>query len=250
MRTMYRPPDGRWMIITDGDGTLWECDMFYQVASNVCWGLLRMDWPDIPLSFEEVQQRRMHIQGMLLKRHKFYLTIFEDGWVEVYRQLCSRFHHPVDERTIVPALHHAAGTVHEAFHRVFLGVKDELGRLQSAGHRLHLVTLGEEEWQLSKVRRNGLESYFEDIHVVQDCKGKRMRRIAGDQPAMMVGDSLWSDIVPALHAGLYPVWIHTQDAWHNHGADDSHRTVQTISTFCELSSVIAHLNDTLPPAAR
>ncbi len=241
MKTSAASKDGRWTIIFDGDGTLWQCD-YYPPASANCIARIREAWPDCPISDAEIDRHEHRVQRALLKRYGFYLTIFEAGWVETYIQLCHTFQRPVEQRMIAD-IRRLAGAIHLADYPVFAGVIPTLDDLLAAGYELHLLTLGDKTFQWSKIRRNGLAEHFSQVHVVQQGKERSMRMLAcNGRPTIMVGDSYWSDIVPAKVNSLTPVWIHTTESWHLGDGELDLGGVHVIRSVPDVPKLLDHLN--------
>ncbi len=79
-------------------------------------------------------------------------------------------------------------------------------------YRLVMITKGDLFDQERKLAESGLADFFEAVEIVSDKDVGTYRRIFlqhGDGPerAMMVGNSLKSDIVPAIAAGCWGVYI-------------------------------------------
>ena len=97
------------------------------------------------------------------------------------------------------------------------GVAKTLPEL-ALGHRLLLMTKGDEVAQREKVLRSGLAKHFSAVEVVaeKDC-GAYMRVCEKHELApsatWMIGNSPRSDINPALAAGLHAAYIHHPGTW-------------------------------------
>ncbi|MBI3572776.1 MAG: HAD family hydrolase [Candidatus Kerfeldbacteria bacterium] len=231
-----------WTIIFDGDDTLWLCGEFYRQAEAGCIDLLKSIQFEGTLDKVTLVALQRKIQRALMRRHGFYLTIFEDAWSETYRQLCDRQGQRFD-RGVDRELQQMSGAIHAAAYPIFPGVLAMLAELREQGHILHLVTLGDETFQRSKVQRNGLEAAFSQAHVVQHGKGTIMYHLASGQQTMMVGDSLPSDIQPAKRLSIQPVWIdHSNDEWHIGDGSQDLKGVHVIDRVTELPKLIARLD--------
>ncbi|GAA3061461.1 HAD family hydrolase [Rhizobium viscosum] len=96
-------------------------------------------------------------------------------------------------------------------------VRDTLETL-AGKYLLVLITKGDLFDQERKLAQSGLGDYFDAIEIVSDKTAVTYRRIfskVGDGPerAMMVGNSLKSDIVPAIAAGSYGVFVPHELTW-------------------------------------
>jgi putative hydrolase of the HAD superfamily len=83
---------------------------------------------------------------------------------------------------------------------------------------LVLITKGDLFDQERKLAQSGLGDYFDAVEIVSDKSATTYRRIFtrladGPDRAMMVGNSLKSDIVPAIAAGAYGVFVPHALTW-------------------------------------
>jgi putative hydrolase of the HAD superfamily len=97
------------------------------------------------------------------------------------------------------------------------GVADTLGELART-HRLVLVTRGDLFDQERKLAASGLGGHFAEVEIVSDKTAAVYARIFsrhGDGPhrAMMVGNSMHADILPALAAGAWAVHVPSEHVW-------------------------------------
>jgi putative hydrolase of the HAD superfamily len=84
--------------------------------------------------------------------------------------------------------------------------------------RLVLITKGDLLHQEQKIHASGLARHFDRVEIVSDKSAGTYRRIFGalsaERPeAAMLGDSLRSDIIPALEAGAWALHIPPASGW-------------------------------------
>lgn len=95
-----------------------------------------------------------------------------------------------------------------------------LDALASEGHELHLYTGGEILIQQRKIERMQLERYFESrIYIRQLKDNAALENILANGPfdrkhTWMIGNSIRTDVVPALTAGIHAIHMRTQEEWH------------------------------------
>ena len=99
----------------------------------------------------------------------------------------------------------------------FPGVQDTLEALKST-YKLLVVTRGDLFDQERKLAASGLLGYFDEIEIVSDKTTLVYDRIFtrhGDGPAraMMIGNSMRADVVPAIEAGAFGVHIPSDYVW-------------------------------------
>ena len=130
---------------------------------------------------------------------------------------------------------------------LFDGVKDAL-RALAAEAPLVLVTKGDLLHQESKLAASGLGDLFSGIEIVSDKKADTFRAlfdrhgITADR-AVMAGDSMRSDILPALEAGAWAAFIPQDGAWSHEtaAAPDTHPRFVQLERLGQLPDWIATL---------
>ena len=88
----------------------------------------------------------------------------------------------------------------------------------SGNYRLILITKGDLFDQERKLAQSGLGELFTAIEIVSDKSAAIYERVFarhgdGPQRSMMVGNSLKSDIVPAITAGCWGVYVPHSLTW-------------------------------------
>jgi putative hydrolase of the HAD superfamily len=192
----------------DADDTLWHNMRFYALTQGRFTALLA-DYADTALLGERLlaaERRNLGIYGYGIKG--FTLSMIETA-IEI-----------TDGR--VPA--HVLKQVLEAGREMLshpieaLPFAHEVLEALAASHTLVLITKGDLFDQERKVAASGLGDYFDGIEIVSDKTALTYDRIFarhGDGPAhsLMVGNSLKSDVVPALHAGSWGVYVPHEHEW-------------------------------------
>ena len=95
--------------------------------------------------------------------------------------------------------------------------KDTVTQL-SNDYRIILVTKGDLLHQERKLAQSGLGDLFDDVAIVSDKTVATYQRIfageaGGPDAAMMVGNSMKSDVVPAVEAGSWGVFVPHDLEW-------------------------------------
>jgi putative hydrolase of the HAD superfamily len=93
-------------------------------------------------------------------------------------------------------------------------------------YKLVLVTKGDLLDQERKLRKSGLHNCFHHIEILSDKKENNYRKLLGNlgvQPEafMMVGNSLKSDVIPALKMGSWGVYIPYHTSWIHERTDEN-----------------------------
>ena len=97
------------------------------------------------------------------------------------------------------------------------GVRETLERL-SGDYRLVMVTKGDLFDQERKLAASGLGELFAAVEIVSDKSAATYERVFarhgdGAERAMMVGNSLKSDVVPAITAGAWGIFVPHPLTW-------------------------------------
>jgi putative hydrolase of the HAD superfamily len=192
----------------DADDTLWHNEQFYRLTEGRFAALLADHAPadDISRRLLEAERRNLRLYGYGIKG--FTLSMIEtaievtEGRVPgsviqeilaVGRDLLS---HPVE------TLPHARETLEQL----------------AGSYRLVLITKGDLFDQERKLAQSGLSELFDAVEIVSEKNTATYERIFtryGDGPrrSMMVGNSLKSDIVPAIEAGSWGVYVPHELTW-------------------------------------
>jgi putative hydrolase of the HAD superfamily len=192
----------------DADDTLWQNEQFYQLTEKHFTALLADYAEGMQVSGRllEAEKRNLSYYGFGIKG--FTLSMIEtaieitEGNVpakiiadilDIGRDLLS---HPVE------TMPH----VHETLEAL------------SGSYLLVLITKGDLFDQERKLAQSGLGDFFDAVEIVSDKTAVTYRRIfskvgGGPERAMMVGNSLKSDIVPAIAAGSYGVFVPHALTW-------------------------------------
>ncbi len=119
-------------------------------------------------------------------------------------------------------------------------VEKTLQRLQAYPYRLVVFTKGELQDQENKLKRSGLAKYFSHVEITSDKTEVEFQQLCehlGILPheLLMVGNSLKSDIAPALTIGASAIHIPFHVTWQlEHSEDIEHERLVKISHFSEI----------------
>ncbi len=221
----------------DADDTLWHNERFFKLTQARFEELLS-EYTDADILHDrllEAERRNIGQYGFGVKG--FVLSMIEtaidvtDGAVpgHVIRKLLDAgqdmLAHPIE------LLPHAMDTV-EALAR---------------DYRIVLITKGDLLHQERKLAQSGLGEVFDDVAIVSEKTPDTYASVFGAHPggaarAMMVGNSMRSDVVPAVAAGSWGVFVPHGIEWDLEKADppQSHR-YRAIETLGDLPPLIADI---------
>jgi putative hydrolase of the HAD superfamily len=192
----------------DADDTLWHNETIFRLTQDrfraLMAGLAPPDQLDAKLA--EVERRNLALYGYGVKG-------FTLSMVETAMELTA---YEAPGRVVAEIL--AAGREMLA-HPVepLPGVRSALDDLAQA-YRLILVTKGDLLHQEQKLAASGLGDLFVGVEIVSEKDAATYERVfarhgTGPAQAAMVGNSLRSDVLPALEAGCYAAHIPYHVTW-------------------------------------
>lgn len=198
-------------LIFDGDDTLWMTQPLYAAAKNRFFESMS------GLGFPEMEVRKVleSIDVEAVGTHGFSRHRFPSSLLAAYRSMCS--HHGLEPRKPLEDSVLGIGySVFETRPEVANGAQEVLAALETT-HRLILATKGDHEIQEQKIEYSGLAGYFHSIYILDDKADHQFVEIVAEQSLTVeeswsIGNSLRSDINPALRVGLGAIWI-PQATW-------------------------------------
>jgi putative hydrolase of the HAD superfamily len=192
----------------DADDTLWQNETFYRMTEKRFAGLLAGHAePDHLMSrLLEAEKRNLQHYGFGIKG--FTLSMIETA-IEVTE---GRVPASVIKEILEAGREMLSHPVETLPH-----VRETLERV-AGDYQIILITKGDLFDQERKLAQSGLGELFDAVEIVSDKNVSTYERIFtryGDGPerSMMVGNSLKSDIVPAIQAGSWGVYVPHGMTW-------------------------------------
>ena len=122
---------------------------------------------------------------------------------------------------------------------------EETIRQLSGSARLVLVTKGDLLDQERKLAQSGLGDFFEQVEIVSEKTAPIYARIfAAGGSAAMVGNSLKSDVLPAIEAGVHGIHVPHDLTWELEHAEapDNQPLFHRIETLSALPDLLTQLS--------
>ncbi|MBK1793897.1 HAD family hydrolase [Devosia sp. WQ 349] len=202
-------------IALDADDTLWENEQFFRLTEERFTTLLRdhTDSADLNDRLISATMRNLAFYGFGAKG-------FTLSMIETALELTE---HRVPGPVIAEIL--AAGRELLTYPVETLPYVDEALEALEKKYRLVLITKGDVIDQERKLAASGLAEYFAAVEIVQDKTTAVYERIfaqhtEGAGHTVMVGNSMKSDILPALEAGAFAVYVPHRLTWVSEQADE------------------------------
>ena len=219
----------------DADDTLWQNEQFYSLTRGRFLDLLREHAePDrLAERLLETQKRTLKLSGFGIKG--FTLSMIETAIAVTEGKVTA---------ATVEKILEAGREMLEHPVETLPGAREAVEALVGR-YRLVLVTKGDLFDQERKLAASGLGELFDGVEIVSDKNRATYERVFtrhGDGPdrAMMIGNSLKSDVVPAIEAGGWGVYVPHELTWVVEHADEpeGHPRFRRIEHLGELTKVI------------
>lgn len=222
----------------DADDTLWENERFFQLTEHRFRDLLagHAEGDDVSRRLLEAERRNLSHYGFGIKGFTLSMieTALEIGGPDLPAATVSAilaFGRELGRHPLEP-LPDAEATL----------------RALSGRYRLVLVTKGDLFDQERKLAQSGLGDLFQGVEIVADKTVETYRRVFarhGDGPerAMMVGNSLRSDVLPALAVGAFGVHVPHAVTWAMEHAEApaAHPRFHALTRLGELPGLLERL---------
>ncbi len=219
----------------DADDTLWQNESFYRLTQDRFADLLA-DYTDR----EMLESRLLEAERRNLGHYGFGIKGFMLSMIETAIE--------VTEKNVPASV---IGEILEAGQEMLrhpiqlLDHAEEAVRALAETHRLVLITKGDLLDQERKLAQSGLGDYFDAVEIVSN----KTRAIYddvfarhGDGPdrAMMIGNSLKSDVRPALEAGAWGVYVPHGLTWELEHAEapDGHARFRELPSLDGILQVV------------
>jgi putative hydrolase of the HAD superfamily len=201
-------PPGQTLLI-DADDTLWENNIYFERAIAAFIGYLNhRDYTPA-----EVRAALNAVERETILAHGYGLSSFTRSLVTCFERLSPA---PVTEEKKQRILNFARSIAEQEI-ELLPGVKETLAEL-AGRHRLILMTKGNHAEQADKLARSGLSGCFSAVEIVHEKDPSTYREVIArheltPHSGWMIGNSIKSDINPALAAGLHAVFLFHKDTW-------------------------------------
>jgi putative hydrolase of the HAD superfamily len=224
------------IVFVDADDTLWENYRWFQAVLD--------DWVAVVSSHGVAPERATATLHAVEDRN---IPVTGYGAAPFVRSVVEAFH------ILVPHAGHATRTDVAHFARraeesirghaieLLPGVREAIPVL-AARFRVVVMTKGQEDEQTAKVERCGLAPHFHAVRVVAEKHPETYARAAAEFEVLpaacwMVGNSVTSDVNPAITAGFRAIHVPHPAPWHRDaGAVDGRALVAR--TFADVPRLV------------
>lgn len=196
----------------DADDTLWQNEELFRLTQDLLTDMLAPY-----ASLEEVHNHLMAAERRNLGCYGYGIKSFTLSMVETAINVSQA---RVPAHVVYDILKIGRDMLNHPI-RLLPGVADSLPQLAET-YKLILITKGDLLHQEQKLEQSGLKRFFNDIQIVSEKQTATYSRIFGAhvQVAAMIGNSIKSDILPALNAGATAIHVPAYYEWHMEKAEE------------------------------
>ena len=223
-------------IAFDADDTLWQNEQFYRLTEQRFAALLA-DYADP----DQLGQRLLEANKRNIGHYGFGIKGYTLSMIETALEVTN---HQAPGTVIAEIL--AVGREMLTHPVETLPYVDQTLAALQPNYRLILITKGDLFDQERKLAASGLAEYFSAVEIVSDKTEAVYRRVFSQladsaEQTLMIGNSLKSDILPALAAGAFGVYVPHDLTWAYEFAEEPANDPRyaRITHLGELSAAIA-----------
>lgn len=223
------------IIAFDADDTLWDNEpLFKEVEKEFCEILAEYgDMAGISSALFDVEMQNMECYGYGAKA--FTLSLIETA-IKVSR-------HRISSEKIERIMLMGKSLLNMPI-QLLDGVEKTLEHLNQ-NYKLVVATKGDLLDQQRKLDRSGLSSYFDHVEIMADKTEKEYKKLISSlnvlpENVLMAGNSLKSDIYPALAVGMYAAYVPYHTMWKHELADENVKNERffKVETFSQLINLL------------
>lgn len=234
-------------VIFDLDDTLIYCNKYFNLVLDQFAEELKQVAGMEKLTPAEIRAKQIEIDVAGVQKHGFASHHFPASLVETYRYFASMLGQPASQ-LMEARLTKLGLSVYEMSIEPYPGMIETLDILKAQGHVLYLYTGGETQIQQRKIDQMKLSVYFEDRIFIRQHKNlaaldEILTQHGFDRKnTWMIGNSLRTDVEPALMAGINSIYIKRPDEWVYNIVDLNkhvHTALYTISSLEEVPAILS-----------
>ncbi|MCH6264852.1 HAD family hydrolase [Neobacillus citreus] len=203
-------------ILFNLDDTLSYCNRYFSLVIDEFADQM-MAWFE-SITEEDIKQKQLQLDVAAISEHGLKSDRFPESFVGTYKYYCDLTGRE-KKKDEIQYLRELGFKVFEIPVEPIPYMNETLQRLKEEGHELYLHTGGDEANQHRKITQLELTTYFEHRIFISEHKDTTalsdiLKTIMADpNVTWMVGNSLRTDIVPALETGIHAIYIPAESEW-------------------------------------
>ena len=228
------------VVVFDGDDTLWITEPLYDEARGASRRVVEM----AGFSGESWDSLQRVIDLRNVAEYGLSSIRFPTSCRQAYEQLALEVGRQPDKE-VGDKVYESASQVFREVAPLSPGAFDVVQALR-ADHRVVLLTQGDDAVQRKRLDDSGLAPLFDHVRIVPKKDVTALRELLRDlgvdaESAWMIGNSVPSDVNPALEAGMQAIWIDAHVWEHERREQTSSRTgLFEVSALTQVPNVISN----------
>jgi putative hydrolase of the HAD superfamily len=222
------------VIAFDADDTLWDCQSHFEAVEKHLYELIAPYCEEPAKELFQTESGNMADLGYGCKA--FTISIIETALRVAGDHLSAA--------QLSDLLSHSKSLLHLPA-TPLPEVEETLQRLQAYPYRLVVFTKGELQDQENKLYRSGLAKYFSHVEITSNKTEVEFQQLCEHldilpSQLLMVGNSMKSDIAPALAIGASAIYIPFHVTWQleQHTEEIEHENLVKIAHFNEIIHIL------------
>jgi putative hydrolase of the HAD superfamily len=208
----------RQQILFDLDDTLIHCNKYFGLILGQFFELTQEWFSDFEITIDEIRKKQIEIDIASVHSVGFKSGNFPQSLIHTYHYFSHKFQRliiPREEEVLLQLGLSIYNLEVEPYPRMF----ETLESLKNDGHQLHLYTGGEIAIQQRKIDQLNLNMYFDERIYIREHKNiESLEQILLNgqfdrSSTWMIGNSLRTDVMPALTAGICSIYIQISNEW-------------------------------------
>lgn len=242
------------VIVFDLDDTLILTQELYDAAKRRFATLMELEGFDGDVAIQELDEiDKENVRLLGFSRQRFPKSMYE-----TYIRLCKSKGQQVKTK-IAETVLSIGRSVTDRVPRLMDGAQEVLSQLNEMGYCLYLYTVGDKEIQRRKIANTDLARFFKGIYFVsngdyrvklkdEESLRKFLRRYdLNPETTWMVGNSLRSDVNPALALGLPCIWLRT-GSWAYDEAELVNGELHYANALSDIPQIVTYINNEIAVA--
>ncbi|WP_409302508.1 HAD family hydrolase [Peribacillus sp. SCS-155] len=203
-------------LIFDLDDTLIHCNKYFRDTINKFVNQIQEWFP--ALDTQEIRQIQLEIDLKSIAEHGLHSSRFPESLVSTYIYFCEKFSQKV-EPDRADKVRQIGQSVFQIEVQPFPNMYEVLNALKQDGHDLYMYTGGDKENQTRKIMQLELEAYFgRRVFIYEHKNSSALKEVlqiieADPRTTWMIGNSLKTDIKPAIENGIHAIHIPSELEW-------------------------------------
>lgn len=236
------------LLIWDLDDTLIITNPEFEKTNEACAEIISNAVYGHRHMAPEIVKKQRVIDLEMVKKHGFVRPRYLYSWLETCEQV-SKEHGVKVPGSVVTKIHE---TVEDIYVRKYENIPNSLEvlkQLKSEGYTMVVLTAGEQDVQRNRVAQAGVLPFVDEVHVYGYKTPETFKEVIAKYPDKiyhMIGNSLKSDIHPALENGAWGIHV-IRDTWEadHYNIDQENPLYRSITSLAEIPTLLREIHQSV-----